>query len=76
MATEEPIKSVTEAEFEQLKKAGAGICIGCGNVQPDGVQPDAEKDECAVCGATSVCGVELAVINNQLGVTERMQDPD
>lgn len=70
------ITSVTEAEFEQLKKVEAGICINCGNLQPDGVQPDAEKDECAVCGAASVCGVELAVINNHLGITGRTQDPD
>ena len=76
MSTEKSILSVTEVEFEHLKKAGAGICIGCGNVQPNGVQPDAERDECVVCGSASVCGVELAVINNHIDVTGRAQDPD
>jgi len=38
-----------------------GICISCGD-DADGVEPDAERDECESCGKNTVYGAEQLLL--------------
>lgn len=38
-----------------------GLCLSCG-AEVDGVEPDAEKYECEVCGEPAVYGAEQVLI--------------
>lgn len=49
-------------EVETLDAEGGGFCLACGN-EVYGVEPDARKYTCEVCGEPKVYGAaELAVI--------------
>lgn len=59
--------SVTDERVLELAKEGMfgmehpGICIACGE-ETDGVEPDARKYPCDVCGERTVYGAEELLI--------------
>lgn len=61
---------MTESEFSELSDSYAGICLACGEIQYDGVEPDAEEYECESCAENQVMGLEQALICGHLELTE------
>lgn len=57
--TAELISETIEAGYSSLDNIG--FCVECG-AEHDGIEPDAEKDECENCGAMGVYGAEQLAI--------------
>ena len=49
--------SMTEDEYHSLHEDNGGYCLSCGQ-DACGVEPDARKYECEVCGEPKVYGLE------------------
>lgn len=61
---------MTESEFSELiHDSYAGICLACGEIQYQGVEPDAEGYECEGCEENQVIGLEQALICGHLKLT-------
>ena len=49
---------MTESEMAHaMFEGGNGFCLGCG-AEADGVEPDARRYECEMCGENLVYGLE------------------
>jgi hypothetical protein len=59
--TMKKIKEVSEKSFMKLCNEYAGFCIEC-HAKAHGVEPDAEKYECAKCKKKAVYGYEQALL--------------
>jgi hypothetical protein len=57
---------VTKSE---LFESGLGICIECGSTQ-EGAEPDARNLLCEDCGKRSVYGIEEALLEGHVVITE------
>lgn len=66
-----PVYSITEDNYQYLRDSTCGgICLACGEIHEDGVEPDAEGYDCDYCGAPDVCGVEQALLLGRLTIRE------
>ncbi len=64
------VKSMSEARFYEGTENYSGLCLECGKIQEDGVEPDAEGYTCPSCGSPSVCGFENALISGNIRLKE------
>lgn len=55
-------KIIEEAEAEGDDLDTLGVCVACGEVCYDGVEPDAEGYECQECGRYAVIGLAHAAL--------------
>lgn len=63
-----PIKMTTE-EYESARESYQGICLNCGELR-DETEPDAEGYDCGFCGEDKVQGIENALIEQNIDITE------
>lgn len=61
---------MTESEYCAGNNDYAGICLSCGEIQPDGVEPDAEGYRCEGCDARAVMGFEMALVAGHIEFKE------
>ena len=66
---EKPIKTMTEAEYIDLRESYRGICLACGELR-DCTEPDAEEYPCEVCDALAVQGIENALMAGNVMIVE------
>jgi len=50
-----------------------GFCLACGD-SVDGIEPDAERDDCPHCGAAKVYGAENLMIRGLYFDADRAED--
>jgi len=62
---------ISEKEVDEMMFEGTGgVCIDCGEIHYDGIEPDAEDYKCDVCGEFKVMGIENALLCGEI-TTER-----
>lgn len=59
------MKLMIEATMADVEEGTFGACLACGE-QAFGVEPDARKYECEVCGERQVYGLEELVLMGRL----------
>ena len=69
MANVKPILTITEDEYHEMDDNYQGICISCKEIA-DECEPDAEKYECDACHKSSVYGIEIALENGYIDITD------
>ena len=58
---------ISEAELEEMVMDGNnGVCIACGEIHYDGIEPDAQDYKCEVCGEFKVMGIEEALLMGEI----------
>lgn len=62
----EPRETMVTATQEELMDGTNGGCLGCGEIQYGGVEPDARKYECGKCEENQVYGLEQLLIMGRL----------
>jgi hypothetical protein len=60
--------ALSEAEFHYMNENSEGLCVACGSVA-GGVEPDAERYECEVCGDPFVWGIPQLLIMGRVEIT-------
>lgn len=58
--------SITEDDYEYHTENYDGVCLGCGEWQDGGVEPDAENYKCEACGENKIVGAEQALIMGEI----------
>lgn len=53
---------ITFEDYEEAVSADLGWCAHCGKFTAEGIEPDARRYPCEVCGHDSVYGVEEAMM--------------
>ena len=61
--------SVTEEQYMDLDENGGGFCLGC-KAEASGVEPDARKYVCEVCGLPKVYGASELLMMGELEFVE------
>jgi hypothetical protein len=49
-------------KINNLMNENSGICINCGEIKHGGVEPDAVKYKCEMCGENKVVGIETGLL--------------
>lgn len=60
---------ISITEYQDANDAGQGVCLACGGFR-DAVEPDAEGYDCEICGVAQVFGLEVALILDEIDVTD------
>ncbi len=60
-AVAKPVQ-VSVAEYFRASGSYQGFCINCREITNSGVEPDARRYECEVCGERMVYGIEEALL--------------
>lgn len=53
---------LTEEQYHNYCSNYSGVCLECGEIQEDGVEPDATEYECHFCEEFAVVGMEHALV--------------
>ncbi len=62
--------NISESEYHRLRDDECGgICLACGEIQDDSVEPDAENYHCDSCGKDELYGIEQALIIGRIQIT-------
>lgn len=61
-----PFLVLTEKEYMKHWEEYAGFCFKCGDVQEDGVEPDARAYRCYACNENKVYGAQYGVLFNRI----------
>jgi hypothetical protein len=76
MATAKRIFPISESEYYRLRDdCCGGVCIACGEIVDEGVEPDAERYECDVCGQKRVYGIEQALLIGRIAIVADSDNP-
>jgi len=67
---------MTEAEYLAHCNCSNGLCTECEEIQEGGVEPDAEEYECEACKAHAVMGMEQALLNGHIDITDDEESSD
>lgn len=68
---------ITETTFHELRRSGAGYCATCKQITRDyGVEPDADLYECPECEKFIVCGVDYALMRENIEIVEEGEEDD
>ena len=68
MKMQRELFTISEAEYLRLRDEYGGICLACGELAEDGVEPDAEGYVCESCGEPRVVGIEQALLMGHLDI--------
>jgi len=60
--------SMTEDEYHIMDEDSGGFCLACG-ADACGVEPDARKYECEVCGEAKVYGLQELLMAGRVKIT-------
>lgn len=60
------IFKMSEKKFLLISDNYGGICLSCGKIQHDSVEPDARNYKCNYCEQHKVYGMEEALIMGQI----------
>lgn len=61
-------ETVFEVSADDYHEDLNGICLGCGEVQYGGCEPDAERYRCESCGVNEVYGLQQALLMGRVNV--------
>lgn len=61
--------SLTEEQYRRATDNYLGYCLDCGE-EASGVEPDAERYKCQICGAMQVFGAEQLLLLGKLEIIE------
>lgn len=64
-----------ESIYKNLSNEMAGICIGCYAVNY-GVEPDARRYECELCGESKVYGIDELLIYGAITIMDEIDEKD
>ena len=62
---------MSKTKIEELAEQSGGVCISCGAVEYDHIEPDAINYKCSECGERSVVGMECALIRGFIIPSEK-----
>lgn len=65
-AKQKLVIEMTEADYEEYTESYSGVCLGCGEIQEGGCEPDAERYPCDACEKPRVYGVEQALLMGRI----------
>lgn len=61
---------ITEAEYEELCETSSGVCLACWEIAHGDTEPDAENYPCESCGKDKVQGIENAMVDGNVQITD------
>lgn len=67
---ENKIIKISEVDIPKLMNSNSGVCLGCEEIIIGGIEPDARKYECEICGENKVYGIEECILNNYIIITK------
>ena len=54
---------INRDKIGELMSRCGGVCIECGKIREDGVEPDSVNYWCESCGTKNVIGIDNAILN-------------
>jgi len=65
---------LTDEAFEDHSDNSAGYCTQCDRITRDATEPDADGYECPECQQDTVMGMDNALVEGHITITEESED--